>query len=205
MDLSPELPRDGASPTELPHGADIETLRRGLRLMALKMLGDPEEADEIAQEALARALAALREGRYDERQPLGPFVRGIARHVIADVRRERSGTVALDPEAADPPASSSVDALQSLVTAEDRARVRAALGLLVRGDREILRLVYYEGLRPVDVAARLDEPVTRIRKRKSRALARLRQAMRRIEESRKARIPEYSIDGRGAIVPEEGS
>lgn len=57
-------------------------------------------------------------------------------------------------------------------------RVRIALRTLTRADREILRLAYGDGVRPHEIAKRLDEPVESIRDRKSRAVARLRQAYR---------------------------
>ena len=62
----------------------VEQLRLGLRIMALRALGDPEAAEEAVQETLVRALEALREGRPRDPEKLGAFVRGIARHVIAE-------------------------------------------------------------------------------------------------------------------------
>ena len=44
-------------------------------------------------------------------------------------------------------------------------------------DRDLLGLCYFEGLTAVEIADRLGEPPERIRKRKSRAVERLRQAL----------------------------
>lgn len=155
---------------------ELEQLRAGLRAMALRALGDPDVADEVAQETLARTVEALREGRVWEGASLGTFARGIARHVIADVFRRRDRIRGLDalPEAAERPPSS--DALSLLISAQERERLLQALRQLSAGDREILQLSYFEGLTPADIAERLDEPPVRIRKRKSRALDRLRRA-----------------------------
>lgn len=153
----------------------LEQLRAGLKAMALRALGDPEAADEVAQETLARAVEALRQQRVRAGASLGAFVRGIARHVIADVFRTRdrtSGPEAL-PETADP---LSHDALATLISAQEREQLRGALEQLSAGDLEILHLAYVEGLTPAQIAARLDQPSDRIRKRKSRALNRLREA-----------------------------
>ncbi len=68
--------------------------------------------------------------------------------------------------------------LSALVSATEGARVRDALGLLSAPDQELLRLCYFEGLSPGEIARRLGEPADRVRKRKSRALERLRLAFR---------------------------
>lgn len=158
---------------------ELECLRSGLQLLALRELGDAALAEEVAQETLVRALAALRDGALHEREKLGAFVRGIARHVIADVHRGRerhpvhplpsdNGPRPLRDRARDP--------LAALVSREERLRVRAALQSLSSEDRDILRLSFFEGLKPGQIAAALGEPSERIRKRKSRALQRLRDA-----------------------------
>jgi RNA polymerase sigma-70 factor (ECF subfamily) len=142
--------------------------------MALRALGNADAAEEAAQEALARALAALANGRAREIQNLGAFVHGIARHVIADVQRGGKRLVGAEVLANQPDPASTQDALGRAVAAEERECVRAALRRLSSGDREILHLSFYEGLTPAEVADRLGEPALRVRKRKSRALERLR-------------------------------
>jgi len=158
-----------------PGPEELEQLRAGLKAMALRALGDPDAADEVAQETLARAVEALRQERVREGWSLGAFVRGIARHVIADAFRTRDRTRALDAlsETADRRAH---DALSVLISAQEKERLRQALRRLSAGELEILHLSYMEGLTPAQIAERLDEPPHRIRKRKSRALSRLRRA-----------------------------
>ncbi len=165
-------------PTE-PQLEALKRLRLGLQIMALRALGDSDAAEEAVQETLVRALEALRDGRPRDPEKLGAFVRGIARHVIADTHRARHRSSPL--EAAPPTAlgTDQNDPLKALISAEERDSVRLALAQLSAGDREILRLSFFEGLTPVEIAERLGEPALRIRKRKSRALGRLRRAFRR--------------------------
>lgn len=170
-------PSNGAPDAARSLGADtLGTLRSGLRLMALHALGDADAAEEAAQEALARALAALSNGRAPEIHNLGAFVHGIARHVIADVQRARQRLVGAEALANQPDPASTEDALGRAIAAEEREQVRAALRRLSTGDRRILHLSFYEGLTPAEVGERLGEPALRVRKRKSRALERLRRA-----------------------------
>lgn len=151
---------------------DLELLRSGIRLMALRALGDPDAADEVAQESLARAVDVL---RCPERTAnLGAYVAGIARHVIADHFRANERIGSIDRVDSDTLRDDSTDPLTALCSEGELARVRCALGELPDGDRELLRLCFFEGLTPTDVAGRMGVPPERIRQRKLRALQRLR-------------------------------
>jgi len=154
----------------------VETLVSGLRIIALRSLSDPDSADEAVQETMARGLAALDDARLRSLDKLGAYFRGIARHVIADALRDRKRTEHLDDGARAALPSTHRDALASLISREDRASVRLALGALTESSRECLRLSFYEGLTPAEIAARLGEPAPRVRKRLSRALQHLRAA-----------------------------
>jgi len=154
----------------------LEHFRPGLELLARRSLGSADASREAIQETLARAVVALANGQLSEPTKLPAFVAGIARHVIVDMLRAARRVVPLDTLAEHPAAAS--DALSALVSAGEQARVRDALTRLPPSDRELLQLCYFEGLTPGEIAGRLGEPAERVRKRKSRALERLRQAFR---------------------------
>jgi RNA polymerase sigma factor (sigma-70 family) len=156
--------------------ARLEELRPGLRLLALRSLGSADAADEVVQETFSRAVQAIARGLPNDPEKLPAFVAGIARHVTADTLRAQRRLVSLEslPLSAHP--AQDGDALSALVSVAERLRVRAALSQLSTADRELLRLCYFDGLAATEVAARLGEPEDRIRKRKSRALERLRRA-----------------------------
>ena len=161
-----------------PAGVDLEVLRAGIRLMALHALGDSDAADEVAQESLARAVDALRcPGRASN---LGAYVAGIARHVIADHFRANARLVSIDSVEPDSLHDAAPDALGALCSAGEIERVRAAVGRLSGGDRDLVRLCYYDGLSPAEVASRLGVPPETIRQRKVRALQRLRAAFEKV-------------------------
>jgi RNA polymerase sigma factor (sigma-70 family) len=154
----------------------IEELRPGLQIMALHALGDREAADEIVQETLVRALEALQSGRFRDTGDLGAFVRGIARHVIADALRARQRSVPLDAVSPALGGATLENPLSRLITEEELSRLRVALVGLSPEDQKILSLSYLEGMTPREIGEKSGEPAPRIRKRKSRALARLRGA-----------------------------
>lgn len=168
--------RDNAAPAPLDR-SQLEGLRRGLELLALRALGERAAAEEVAQETLARAVVAAERGTVVQEGRLAAFVAGIARHVIADRQRDDAKRAPLS--AAAHLVSAEADPLSRLMTADERAAVHAALALLSPADRELLQLCYFDGLSPADIAAQLGEPAERIRKRKSRALERVREALAR--------------------------
>lgn len=156
--------------------ADLDRLRPGLQLMALRSLGTVSAAEEAAQETLVRAHVALQNGQPRDPARIPAFVSGIARHVIADACRARKRDVPLDAMTDGAAATGAVDALSALISTAEQEAVHAALAELSASERELLRLAFFDGLTPGDIAARLGEPAERIRKRKSRALDRLRTA-----------------------------
>jgi len=153
--------------------AEWDRLRAGIRIMAMVALRDAESAEEVAQESVVRIHQALREGRLRDPQRLGAFARAIAHHVIIDVLRAQRRLVRLERPETELPAPGP-DPLAALTSAEQTARIAAALERLSAADQEILRLSFIEGRTPQDVARELRQPGARVRKRKERALARLR-------------------------------
>ena len=154
--------------------AQLEVLRNGLRIMALRALGDADQAEDIVQEAMLRALHAVTPEVAGDAARLGAFVGGIARHVIADVRRRQLRFTALPSEL---PAAHASDALSELIQADERRAVERALASLPARDRSLLHDSFFLGLSPAALAAASGEPAERVRKRKSRAMERLRTAL----------------------------
>lgn len=175
-------PKLGVPTLRPPESVDLERLRSGLQIIALRALGDPDAAEEAVQETLARAVIALDEGRLDDPAKLGAYVAGIARHVCSHIRRDRKPTLSLegaDGSAAqlnEPELVVHSNALETLISAAEEQRLRAAFGTLPPGDQRLLRLCFHEDRTPAEIADALGEPPERVRKRKSRALDRLRRA-----------------------------
>ena len=155
-----------------------ELLRCGLEYVALRALGDPEEARDALQETVVRTLEAVRNRKVPSGIRLPAFAYGVLRHVIADTleRRQRIAPTAADPELT--PASQP-SPLEQLVTAEEEAALHGALAQLRPEERELLVRCFVRGERVADVARLLGVPAARVRKRKSRALERLRALLER--------------------------
>lgn len=145
----------------------------GLAAVALRRLRDREDALDAVQETLVRALVTMRDGASRPAVRIPAFAVGIARHVIADTvrRRRRDGRRSVNPDGLESPAASALDAL---IRAEERSRLSRAMAGLRASDRRLLERCFVDGMTVADIARRLGEPAGRIRKRKSRALGRLR-------------------------------
>lgn len=159
-------------PSDRVNSSDLSHLLPGLRVLALRQLGNAATAEDVAQEAIVRALGAIANGQLREPHKVAAFVAGIARHIITDhIRAKRH--VEVDVFAIELP-SAHPDALAELISSEERAQLRHMLARLSTADQELLRLTYEEGLSAAEVAERLQETPVVVRKRKSRALERLR-------------------------------
>lgn len=165
----------GELPDDRPSRTEIELLSKGLELVAARRLSDSENVRDAVQETLTRTLEAIREGRIPAGVSVAAFAYGIHRHVVADVLRARYRGRALPlPGTLVSPDPSP---LERLITSEEKRAVTRALERLPASDREILRQCFVEGRKTAEIAGALEVPAARIRKRKSRALEKLREIL----------------------------
>ena len=132
--------------------------------VAYRLLGQRDDAEEVAQETLARAFARWRRvAAYDE-----PWVARVASNLAIDVGRKRRPSFPV-PDGA---AAGDVAALVS-----ERRALAEGLGGLSRRQREVVVLRYLADLPEAEVAAVLRTSVGSVKQHGHRALARLRRDM----------------------------
>lgn len=168
-----------ADEAEAPIAVDLPTLAKRfhgrIRMLATRRLRDPSAAEDVAQETLARVVDATKRGRLENPQALAAFVYQTARHICLQrgrkaERRERA-LWRFRREEATRPRQEGV--LTALIGAERAAAVQRALERLDEGDRQLLRMLYYEDLQAKEVAVRMQVTPGAMRVRKHRALQRL--------------------------------
>ena len=153
-----------------------ERFWKRLCMFAARRLRDRSAAEDVAQETLRRVIEALRDNKIEKLEALPAFVfqtaRNICLHYGRSARREegallrfRGGLRSSSGDDDDP--------LAALVDEARREEVRQALDQLDEDDRELLRLLYVDGLKSVDLARRLGIDPGTLRVRKHRALKRL--------------------------------
>jgi RNA polymerase sigma-70 factor (ECF subfamily) len=153
-----------------------ERFSRRLQVMMAVRTRDREAARDLAQEAMIAVLAALRKGQLREPERLAGFVHGTGRNVLNSYFRQRQRqpvSVELTPEAA-------WFVPEDEVESGERVRaLREGLAQLEPHDRAVLSMTLVDGLKPGDIAARLGLSAEVVRARKSRALKRLTEHVRR--------------------------
>jgi RNA polymerase sigma-70 factor (ECF subfamily) len=148
-----------------------------LFVMALVRTRDPEAARDLRQDALIAALHALRRGDLREADKLAAFVYGTARNIINNHLRARAQAPASQSIEPDTLVATAFDGVEA---AERLALVREALTRLEPEDRGILKMTLVEGLRPAEIGARLGTTSEFVRQRKSRALKKVIETVKRL-------------------------
>ncbi len=140
-----------------------------------RMLGSPESAEEVAQNAFHsvwRQASAYR----PERGSVRTWLLAIARNAAIDWRRSKGNRT--ERETAIDETLMLVDDLrvEDRVIASLRAeRVRAAVASLPREQREVLSLAFWSGLSQTEIAQRTGAPLGTVKSRVRLAMARLRE------------------------------
>jgi RNA polymerase sigma-70 factor (ECF subfamily) len=157
---------------ETRFAAFVEGHRERALGLAWRLLGDRDAAQDVTQEAFARAWLAL--GRFRGEASLGTwFYRILVRQAASHRRwrrlRERWGGLGT-PEAADPAAPSAGDPAL-------RARIAAALDRLPRTQLEAFVLVHLEGFTVDEAAGVMKRAPGTVKSHLHRALRSLRAAL----------------------------
>jgi RNA polymerase sigma-70 factor, ECF subfamily len=134
---------------------------------ARRVLREPEDAEEAAQEALLRA---WRHRRSRRSASWAPWVRAIARNEALRIAAQRSRSAQREVHSEEPPDRGEVPedgVVESLA-------LRAMLRPLRQEERDLLRLRYEEDLTNPEIARRLGIPEGTVKVRLHRLRGRLR-------------------------------
>jgi len=148
---------------------------RSVYSLALRILGDPSEAEDVVQDVFTQAWRQA--ARYDSRRAtVTGWLLMMARSRSLDRLRARQArpdkTIATPlPDLASGDPGQEAEALG----AEDVERLRAALKRLGDAARTPIELAYYEGLSQSAIAERLGQPLGTVKTRMRTALAQLRE------------------------------
>jgi RNA polymerase sigma-70 factor (ECF subfamily) len=151
-------------------GQLIERHQRSVFNIAYRMLGNREEAGDIAQEAFWRAYRNL--GGFDRDRPLAPWLYRIATNLSLNrLRRNPPPTISLDalPAVAD----TSPGPPERLLQAETQNRIRQAILALPPADRTVIELRHFQALSYEEIALVTGASVSSVKSRLFRARRRL--------------------------------
>jgi len=142
---------------------------------AYLLLGDPDDAEDVAQETFLRAWNHL--ARFDMSRPLRPWLLRIAKNLASNWRRSAGRYLsALTQSFRDEPPPPSIEekGAQSM-QADELWKAVQSLGV---ADRQIVYLRYFLDLSVSDAAVALQIPEGTVKSRLSRALEKLRSIIR---------------------------
>jgi RNA polymerase sigma-70 factor, ECF subfamily len=162
-------------------GALYDRHGRAVYSLALRILGDEGDAEEVAQDVFAQAWR--RAGQYNQaRGTVAAWLLVMARTRAIDRFRARrvrpEGRVQDDADLTlqQLPATSP-DAASEMMAAERGLRVRRALEDLPFLQRVAIELAYFEGLSQREIAERLEQPLGTVKTRMRLGLLKLRDAL----------------------------
>jgi RNA polymerase sigma-70 factor, ECF subfamily len=171
----------------------VETFQKPVFNLCYRMLGDPQEAEDAAQETFWRAYQALH--RYDPSRPFPTWLLSIAAHFCIDQQRKRHfPTITLDllPEEDAPDPSPSPEKVFARL--EEQGQLQRLLSKLNTQDRAAIILRYWYEFSEEEIARTLSLTVSAVksrlfRARKDLALAYEVQPSKPLPERRKHESP----------------
>ena len=138
---------------------------------SVRLLGDPQLAEDCVAETFSRLLRELRRGR-GPREHLRAYLYRVAHNWIVDHYRQPTAMpVALDPEL---PAPSGSEPSAIVKGRLEREQVRRALLRLTPDQQQVLALRYLEGLPNEQVATMMHKSVGAVKALQHRGLAALK-------------------------------
>ena len=162
----------------------MELYRERVVRLALHMVGNMEDAQDLCQETFIRAYRAL--DQFDPDRPFSPWLYRIAHNVVLDhLRRKKSRPALSEPELAqsfeEGPDPSAVSPQRSMLTKETYNEVREAIHSLPENYRSVVVLRFLEDLSYGEIAQALDLTEANVMMRISRARRMLRDKLKHLQ------------------------
>ena len=151
----------------------VETYQKPVFNLCYRMLGEPEAAEDAAQETFLRAHQNLH--RYDNSRSFGTWILSIAAHYCIDrLRKRRFSVLSIDEEGEDGltleiPDPTSPDPEAEAAKQEDRDRLHLLLKDLDETDRAAVVMRYWYDYSEVEIAQSLHLTVSAVKSRLHRS------------------------------------
>ena len=130
---------------------------------ALRRLGHPLEAEELAQEVFIRALRKIDQLKHSA--ALGSWLRTITNRLAINRLVRRAPTIAAAPEVLEATCIDWASPLDNVLAGERKELVRAGLARLRAMDRDTLVAFYIKGQSLIDMSRDFESPVGTIKRR----------------------------------------
>ena len=147
--------------------------QRAVFNIAYRMVGNRQEAEDVAQEAFVKTYQAL--DRFDRERPFTPWLYRITTNTALNWIKRRRPEVELEEETLQVTATPNPEA--QTIAAESSERLRAAIATLPPNYRAAIELRHFQGLAYQEMSAVLGVPLSDVKSWLFRARRRLREAL----------------------------
>jgi RNA polymerase sigma-70 factor (ECF subfamily) len=149
-------------------GLVVEEFQRPVFNLCYRMLGDPDEAEDAAQETFLRAYNGLRS--YDSNRSFSTWLLSIAAHYCIDqIRRRRLVLLSMDQIPTLDPPDPQLGPEAATSRAEEQRRIQALLNTLGPQDRAAVIMLYWYDMSYEEIADATGLTVSAIKSRLHRA------------------------------------
>jgi RNA polymerase sigma-70 factor (ECF subfamily) len=142
---------------------------------AMRLLNNPDLAEECVSESFIRLLSALR-NHGGPRKHLRAYLYRIAHNWITD--QYRKPTIQRPVDDFEQQADTAATPAQQMDAFLEQEKVRTAIRNLTPDQRQVVTLKFYEGWSNAEIASSLDKPVGAIKSLQHRALKALRKSLK---------------------------
>jgi len=190
----------------------VEAFQAPIFNLCYRILGNPHDAEEAAQEAFLRAYSRL--DSYDPARPFKTWLFSIAHHYCIDrLRRRRLDWLSLDDEPALDTAawrSPAPTPEESAMRREQEGDIQALLNALSAQDRSVLVMRYWYNLSYEEIAAATASTVSAVKSRLHRARSALAGMIGRTQEGDAPRLrhpqrPNAALSGSKTASDQRGA
>ncbi len=146
----------------------VQTYQTPVFNLCYRMLGDPYEAEDAAQETFLRAYQNMQ--RYDPQRAFSTWLLSIAAHYCIDqLRKRRMKLLSLDDEPLIEPPDHAPGPEPALSLHEDQRRVQQLLTQVNPQDRAAVIMLYWYDMSYEEIAESLSMTVSAVKSRLHRA------------------------------------
>jgi RNA polymerase sigma-70 factor, ECF subfamily len=168
IDLSPEWIAQAQRGNSEAFSKLVEACQTPVFNLCYRMLNDPYEAEDAAQETFLRAFNNLRQ--YDKQRSFLTWLLSIAAHYCIDqIRKRRMNLLSLDDAVYLDPPDTAPGPESALSMGEEQKKVRMLLEKLSPQDRAAVIMLYWYDLSYDEIAEALSMTVSAVKSRLHRA------------------------------------
>lgn len=150
----------------------VEAHQSAVYNLCYRMLGDPYEAEDAAQEAFIRAYKAIK--TYDRKLSFSTWILSIAAHYCIDqLRRKKLLVTSMDDQPYFQIRDPGPNPESALAMSEDQQKIRLLLNVLSDTDRAAVIMFYWYEFSYEEIANSLGLSISAVKSRLHRARSRL--------------------------------